>query len=137
MYLALVPVLIFVVGGLYRLGSRLGRNPAGRNRAFLVASLAVAAALGVVTARRNEVYRTQRSVWQDTVAKNPDNFNARNNLGNFLLTDGKVADALVQYEAALRLKPDFPEGHNNHGLTRSRMPAIPTRPRRNTARPSA
>jgi protein O-mannosyl-transferase len=115
MYLALVPVLIFTVGGLYRLSARVWRNPAGRNRAFLVLGLAAALVLGAATARRNEIYRAQRLVWEDTVAKNPGNFNARNNLGNFLLIDGKLADALAQYEAALRLKPDFPEGHNNHG----------------------
>jgi tetratricopeptide (TPR) repeat protein len=36
-----------------------------------------------------------------------------NNLGRWLLRDGKVTEAIGQYEQALRLKPDFAEAHYN------------------------
>ncbi len=43
-----------------------------RNGLFLLLALA-AASLGAGTARRNAVYRTELTLWADTVAKRPDN----------------------------------------------------------------
>ena len=115
MYLALIPVLILAVLGLYGVAAAWARDHAGRIRPMLVLTLGLAAVLGAATARRNLDYGTNFGLWLDTVAKNPGNYFARNNLGNYLLEQGRVNAALAQYDEALRLKPDFPEGHNNHG----------------------
>jgi protein O-mannosyl-transferase len=114
MYLALAPLLVLVGVTLYRMVAG-GRAAPGRNRAILGVTLVLAGFLGAATARRNRVYLTNFGLWQDTVAKNPGNFFARNNLGNFFLSDGQTDAALAQYQAALLLKPDFPEAHNNLG----------------------
>ena len=120
MYLALAPVLILAVLGLRWACAGSPRNPAGRNRVFLVVALALAVALVILTARRNRTYLTNFALWQDTVVKRPGNYYARNNLGNFLLGQGRFNAALAQYHEALRLKPDFPEGHNNLGAALAR-----------------
>ncbi|MEO5958866.1 MAG: hypothetical protein ABIR80_07095, partial [Opitutaceae bacterium] len=62
-YLALAGVAVLVVCALYRL--------LGRRVWPLVSVLAVGCIL--VTARRNEDYRTEVGLWRDTVLKNPDN----------------------------------------------------------------
>jgi tetratricopeptide (TPR) repeat protein len=115
MYLALAPLVVLVALLAHRAAAGLLRDPRRRTRAILALAGALALVLGVATARRNAVYLDVFGLWQDTVAKTPGNFYARNNLGNLYLTSGQVDAALAQYDAALRLKPDFPEGHNNHG----------------------
>ena len=48
-------------------------------------------------------------------ASNPTYAEAHNNLGNALQAQGQLAEAVSQYQQALRLKPDFVEAHNNLG----------------------
>jgi len=87
---------------------------AGRRTLLLFA--AVAAGLGLASARRNQDYSSEEAIWSDTVAKNPANSRAHNNLGNaWMKMPGRLEDAIAQYEEALRLKPDYAEAHNNLG----------------------
>jgi len=101
MYLALAPVVVLAVCGGQRLLERWGV----RGRSAFAACLVAAALLAALTSRRNRVYRSELTLWQDTVAKRPDNAWARNNLGVLLGEDGQVAEARVQLEAAVRLDP--------------------------------
>ena len=48
-------------------------------------------------------------------ASNPICAEAYNNLGNALREQGQLAEAVAQYQEALRLKPDYAEAHNNLG----------------------
>jgi tetratricopeptide (TPR) repeat protein len=106
MYLALVPLAVLVVLGLY---SWLGRRSA-------VIFLALAVGLGCVTVRRNEDYRSALAIWSDTVAKCPDNGRAHDQLGNALIKiPGRVLDAIAEFETAVQLDPDSSKTHNNLG----------------------
>jgi tetratricopeptide (TPR) repeat protein len=105
MYLPLAAVIALVGGGVGARGGRRG----------LTALLVLAAALGCLTERRNEVYRSALALWSDTVAHRPDNDRAQNNLANALLDAGRIPEAIAHYERALRLKPDYPEAHSNLG----------------------
>jgi tetratricopeptide (TPR) repeat protein len=105
MYLPLAAVIALVAGGVRTWSGRRG----------LAALLVLAAALGFLTEQRNEVYRTALTLWNDTIAKRPDNDRAQNNLANALLDAGRTSEAITHYEAALRLKPDYPEAHSNLG----------------------
>jgi tetratricopeptide (TPR) repeat protein len=105
MYLPVAALIVLVaLGATKRFG-----------RAGMVALFAWAVALGFLTESRNMAYRSARSLWTDTVAKRPDNDRAHNNLGNALVDDGMIADAITHYETALRLKPAYPEAHSNLG----------------------
>ncbi len=75
----------------------------------------MALALGFLTVRRNETYRSEIGLWADTVAKRPDNPNARNNLGLALFHAGQVQGAIDQYQEALKLQPSYPGALNNLG----------------------
>jgi tetratricopeptide (TPR) repeat protein len=103
MYLSLAAVSVLSVVGLYRW---LGR------RSWLVWA-AAAVAFGLSTAARNRDYRNELAIYADTVAKRPANPFARNNYGTALVVAGRIDAAAEQFAAAIRLLPDFAQGHNN------------------------
>jgi protein O-mannosyl-transferase len=100
----------------------IGIHAAVRRQSWM-AFAALALGLGLLTARRNEDYRSESIIWSDTVAKRPNNERAHNNLG-FVWSrmPGRLNDAVAQFEEALRLKPDYAEAHNNLGSVWSEMP---------------
>ena len=107
---ALVPALVILsFAGISRL---LGKT--GMAAGALVA-LALAALLGVLSYQRNAVYQTAFSLWTDTLAKQPRNARAHNNLGRVLADMGKWSEAVAHYEKALQLKADFPKAEANLG----------------------
>jgi hypothetical protein len=105
MYLPLAGIVALVVAGAYRL--------AGRR--ILAVFLALAVGAGWLTARRNEAYRSELSLWGDTVANRPDNDHARLNFGLALMKAQRPAEAATQFEAAVRLQPGSLQAHNNLG----------------------
>jgi protein O-mannosyl-transferase len=113
MYLPLIPLVVLAVCGMDRwLG-----------RALLPVCLLLASALLGATVHRNRIYRSQESLWSDTVARSPDNDRARNNLGLALKRlPGRLPDAIGQFEAALVVNPDNAEVHNNLGSALTNVP---------------
>jgi tetratricopeptide (TPR) repeat protein len=83
----------------------------------------LALGLGLLTLRRNEDYRSELTIWNDAVAKRPNNMVAHYNLGNaWLEIPGHLDDAIAQYREALRLNPDYAEAHNNLGFAWAQAP---------------
>jgi hypothetical protein len=68
MYLALAPVVVLAVLGLYRL---VGKGS-------VVVFLALMMGLAWLTFHRNETYRSALAIWSDTVAKNPNDAGIHN-----------------------------------------------------------
>ena len=106
MYLPLAVVITLVVG------TALG----GFGRRSLVALAALAVALIALTVQRNADYRTDLTIWQDTVAKSPSSGLAQNGLGTALYVRGRVPEALRCYQTAVRLEPGLPIIHYNVAL---------------------
>ena len=72
--------------------------------------------LGVIKLRGTpEETREGYELIVKSVAINPDNAEARNNLGYALQKQKKFEEALVQHDAAIRLLPTFADAHNNRG----------------------
>lgn len=68
--------------------------------------------LGVL---RQEVFASNLSLWGDTAQVSPTSMRARYNFGNELFADGRSAEAIPQYQAALKLRPDFAPAYCNLG----------------------
>jgi tetratricopeptide (TPR) repeat protein len=121
MYLPLVCVLALVVGGgleVARAASRRGfplATPAARVVGWSLLSTA-ALGLGFLTLQRNQVYRSELALWQDTAAKVPDNPRALNNLGWALLRAGKTEEALARFGKAVSLRPGYFEANGGTAL---------------------
>ena len=56
------------------------------------------------------------SLWTHTLACTSGNSGDHNNLGNALLQKGSVDEAIVHYQKALEIKPDFAEACQNLGV---------------------
>lgn len=82
--------------------------------------------LVVLTFRQSEIYRDYRTIWIDTLAKNPGSWLAWNNLGLDDLQHGKVADAKQSFEKSLAINPRDAEARYNLGnayLQNGELPA--------------
>ncbi len=119
MHLPLVALLVPVVLLGQRLASALARRfelPRRAPDALLALAVGVLVlVLSVVTARRNEDFRSDLSIWQDTVAKRPGNAGARNNLGRALARLGRFEEAVAEFSAALVLPYCPPDALVNLG----------------------
>jgi tetratricopeptide (TPR) repeat protein len=114
-YLPLAAAAAAAAAGVYALAGR---------RSWPVLGL-LALLLGCLTARRNEVYASELSLWTDTVAKRQDNANARNYLGLALARAGRIPEAIEQYRAALGIQPAYPGVLNNLGNALDRSGRTP------------
>ena len=83
----------------------------------IVSLLCVAVIFGVWTYRRNQVWQTDISLWQDTVSKAPGNARAHNNLGLALANARQDDEALVHFKKAIELKPGFAYANYNVGIS--------------------
>jgi tetratricopeptide (TPR) repeat protein len=83
---------------------------------------AIAATAGLVlllalgTHHRNRVWQDARSVWNDVLAKYPQDARAYNNLGDVLEEAGETASALEAFDTAIRLSPNYQKAYLNRGL---------------------
>jgi tetratricopeptide (TPR) repeat protein len=59
-------------------------------------------------------WHDERSLWQTALACNPDSYRARYGLGQDAVRRKQLSEALVHFEAAARLRPDFAVAHYNH-----------------------
>ena len=68
-----------------------------------------------LTRERNKVWKDEVSLWTDAKIKAPYNIRPYNNLGEAYDKIGKYELAIVEFEAALRLNPDYFFALNNLG----------------------
>ena len=75
----------------------------------------VVCVLGALTWRQCGIYRDVQTLYAATLERNPQCWLVHHNLGNLLLDDGKVEEAIAHYDAALRQNPNNPDIHFNLG----------------------
>jgi tetratricopeptide (TPR) repeat protein len=113
MYLSLAAVVVAGIAGLHAL--------TGRRNVVLLVGAALALLCCGLTVRRNADYQSDLHLWAVTVAQQPENGRAHNNLGKAVLGTGRPVAALEHFEAAARLQPLVPEPHYNLGLALARL----------------
>ena len=73
------------------------------------------AALGFLTWKQCAMYSDVETLWRTTLARNPGSWMAHDNLAGNLFLEGRAAEAIPEYDEALRLKPDSAEVHDHLG----------------------
>ncbi len=78
-------------------------------------STAVVLALAVCAHQQTTYWQNSRTLWTRALAFTSDNIVAQNNLGNALLDDGKVDEAIPHFKEARRIKPEDAKAAFNLG----------------------
>jgi Flp pilus assembly protein TadD len=85
-------------------------------RAVLGGFAAIILVVLVFCARtQTSCWRNSESLWTHAIACTSDNYIGHNNLGNALLKEGKVDEAIAHFQKVLQIKPGGAEAHNNLG----------------------
>ncbi|HEX4130438.1 MAG TPA: tetratricopeptide repeat protein [Pirellulales bacterium] len=128
MYLPLLAIIVPIVVAGELLRQRIVRHvPDMRLAADGITALVVlAVSLAMVrgTVARVADYRSEVSIWSDTVAKAPNRAVSQNNLGRAYSEIGDIANALAHYHKSVELSPGSSEGHTNLALMYQRLGKI-------------
>ncbi|MSU59275.1 MAG: tetratricopeptide repeat protein [Pedosphaera sp.] len=110
-YLPLIGIFVLIA---WEAAALAGRFPMMKP---LLAALAAAviAACSVVTWKQVAHWRNSEKLFRHALAVTEKNYLAHNNLGYHLFTQGKVAEAIAEYEAALEINPTYTDAHSNLG----------------------
>jgi tetratricopeptide (TPR) repeat protein len=88
----------------------------GRERNRWIASAVVLAPLAVLSFHQSMIYQNAETLWRDTLKKSPDSWMVYTNLGNALVQEGKIDEAIPYHEKALQLAPNLHDTHWNVGV---------------------
>jgi len=69
--------------------------------------------LGIASWQRTWVYKSQETIWSDTLTTNSDSWLAHNNLGLVFLKKGQADEAIEQFRRTVEINPKYTEGENN------------------------
>jgi tetratricopeptide (TPR) repeat protein len=119
-YLAAAGALATAATGLTLLLERTSRSlrAAGWTACGVVVLL-----LAVLSRRQSRMYVNGEILYRTTIAQNPTCWLALNNLANELRKSPvHKSEAIACYEAALRIRPEYPEAHNNLGVELAKIP---------------
>ena len=115
MYLSLASVAIVAVfagAELFRRTSAQGRLAFPGKHAFAATTAATLIVMLAVTAyARNGVYTSSISIWEDAVAKAPNNWRAWASLGSGIAKEAKSNEAVFYAEKSVELAPNNPIAH--------------------------
>ena len=118
------------VYGLAWMGRRFLPRPSGRWVGVGLAS-GIVILLSHWTHERNRVWQDARCLWEDVVSKSPGKARPHSALGLALQQEGRVFEAMEQYQIAALLDPYYAEAHNNlallldeHGFPEASMGAL-------------
>jgi len=115
-----VPLMAVVAGTVVAVRAMIDKLAgSGEARKWLSLGTLVFAALGMgaTTIQRNGDYRTEVSIWRDTVQKAPTNPDARYGLSLALATARQFDEAGAAFTETMRLKPDFVQAQYDWGVT--------------------
>ncbi len=86
----------------------------GYFRIGLVASATMAGIIALCAATRQQVgyWKDSETLFRHALAVSEDNYGARVDLGNALLSQGRTDEAILQFREAVRLRPELPLPHD-------------------------
>jgi len=120
-YYSIIGVIAVAVASGHSIVCRMG----GRSRVVgMLVSAAAVLVFGVATWKRSCIYADNETLWRDNVVRNPRAWLAYYNVGVALQQAGNMPEAILQWEQALRINPDYVEAHYNLGVALGRVGRI-------------
>jgi tetratricopeptide (TPR) repeat protein len=77
--------------------------------------LIIASINTVLTYQRNEIWKSEYTLWSDCIKKSPNKARTNNNFGLVLFGEGKILEAIEHYNKAINLTPDYIPPYCNRG----------------------
>jgi tetratricopeptide (TPR) repeat protein len=96
-----------------------------RPRLAAAAALPILVLLGSLTWVQCGIYHDRVTLWNDTLSKNPTAWIAHENLGNWLLSRGRVDEAIGHLVTTVELRPDHMQGYSNLGNAYMKAGKVP------------
>lgn len=119
MYLPLAAVVaVVVVGGYFALRRACAGESRGIRRARSIGVTIAAVVISLCVYRtwvRNADYESDLIMWRDVTAKRPANHRAYLGVGTALFSGGDMQEAQEAFAEAVRIKPNYADGHYNFG----------------------
>jgi len=112
-YFADVSLIAFVCSAVAMFANRARREI---RTAMAAIAILLIGMMGTHAWQRTRVFHDEESLWRDTLAKNPDAWQARARLGQYFFRQRKYSDAIEHLRRAVELKPELPENRNLLGL---------------------
>jgi tetratricopeptide (TPR) repeat protein len=120
MYIPMVGLLVMLVWGTAGILEELRVNK-------LAIPMAVAACVALAVASWVQLgyWRNGETLFRRALAITNDNKIADNNLGNYLMSVGRISEALPYFETAVRIDPEMGSARDNLGIALGRMGQLP------------
>jgi len=110
-YIPLIGVFVMLVWGMAELADHRKLGLTWR----LVPAVVILVPLSWAARRQLSYWDSGLDLWSHTLAVNPNNFIAEDNLGDSLLTAGKPDEAFTHFQRAAEIMPRDPWSHGNMG----------------------
>ncbi len=115
-YLPLIGLYILMTWGVTELFAK-----SRRSRPLLaIAALLIIAVLAACTYRETSSWETSETLWKHAVDNTSDNYIAHYNLGVVFMRKSQSAAALVEFQKALQINPDYADAEMNLGVVLQR-----------------
>ncbi len=113
--------IISVIGGAVALAHAGLARLRWRRPLSLAAAAVVLVGCFALTWRQSRIYDNENTAWSDTIAKNPNAWNAHARLGSWAREHGDVPRATQHYLRAVELNPTYAQGHQVLGTLYAQM----------------
>jgi tetratricopeptide (TPR) repeat protein len=114
-YLPMLGLIGLVVGGVGLVAERLKPARRGAIGPLAAAGAVLLGSLGISSRGYAAIFGNAAAYWTYSLEKNPGDWLAHNEYGLVLLDANRVPEAMGEFEAALRIRPDYAEADVNLG----------------------
>ena len=117
LYLPSVGFSMALLSGIVFIHVRLANRGKAAANVFMPVMILAVIILSLTAHERNMIWRNEVALWEDVVKKSPYKVRPHINLGLAYEKQGRVDDAVREYQAAVKHEPDYAGAHNNLGAT--------------------
>jgi tetratricopeptide (TPR) repeat protein len=114
-YLPSVGIFMALTGAIWAGIEQWGSRAAYAKKALLYVMLTVMLSLSVATYARNALWQDSIRLWGNVVEGSPNKMRPRLKLGIAFTDQGRIDEAIREYQTAIKLKPDFADAYFNLG----------------------